>query len=427
MSKRKEFVALDWCRFGLAVYLVFYHTWFEYPAFLAHGELFRFFGLGNMATSVFFVLSGFLLTHVYAPDPGDVRLDRRRFWTARFSTLYPLHLFGLALSLPVMLLGAMNEGGIAVPLDVNGVGDGAVRVLGTGEATFALLSQLTLTHAWNPYYLLFDVPSWSLSALLFFYLLFPFVVQPLTNLRSPLHGLILLGIIFFIPGIVAQLGGFTGIVADGVLHRNPLIRLPLFLSGIVLYSLYRRRAFFVSEAGGDKTFRLFLYILVGITILIAAHFYVTRKENLFPLIRNGLYFPAALAVVWLAATTPHTFGALHQYIAARLGKAALSIFMLHLPLFGLLTRIEKLVQAYLAGGHAQGLRAVAAAARDAVPQAGFYLVHVALIVGLSILFQERVVTPLQEALRKRLAGKAARPAPAPAVPGDDAAPRISVP
>lgn len=407
MNKRKEFWALDWIRFGLAVYLVLYHTWFEYSAFVEHAAIFRFFGLGNMATSVFFVLSGFLLTHVYAPDARHIAIDKQAFLVSRFSTLYPLHLFGIALSLPLVLLVVMKEGGITVPL---AVGSDAVRTLGTGETLFALASQLTLTHAWNPFYLLFDVPSWSLSALFFFYLLFPFVVGRLSGLRAPLLGLCVLGVLFTIPGAIAQYAGLTGMVADGVLHRNPLIRLPLFLGGITLYACYQRFHPPAKPSAQESLIKSILLILVGITIAVGAHYYLVRKENLFPLIRNGLYFPAALAIVWLAATTRTAIGKYHQLLAARLGKAALSIFMLHLPLYGLLSKTEKLVRAGLATDFT-GIRPLLAAAREIAPLASLYPVHVVLIVGLSILFQERVVTPLQGRLKRSLTARVRATAP----------------
>lgn len=63
--KQKDFWALDWLRFLLALYLVLYHTLKGHYGPIADTWIEALLELGNMATSVFFVLSGFLLTHVY--------------------------------------------------------------------------------------------------------------------------------------------------------------------------------------------------------------------------------------------------------------------------------------------------------------------------------------------------------------------------
>jgi peptidoglycan/LPS O-acetylase OafA/YrhL len=409
MRNRKEFWALDWVRFVLAFYLVIYHTWHEYPAFKADSSAYSFFGLGNMATSIFFVLSGFLLTHVYASDTQNIDINKKAFWISRFSTLYPLHIFGLVLCLPTVFIIILRQGGIEVALDPTGTN---TRILGINEAILGLVSQLTLTHAWNPFYLLFDIPSWSLSALFFFYLLFPYLVPKLVKLSSPLAGLLVLGVLFTLPGAVAQFYNFTGLVADGVLHHNPIVRLPLFLSGIVLYAIYQRGDSGLKSPQKTATRNLVFLAVIGLTILIAAHFYEPGKENVFPLIRNGLYFPSALAVVWLAVGTDIEISSFHRQWSARLGKASLSIFMLHLPLFSFLMKAEKFARALLFSNYGlDDFSSLISHARGLTPLSELYIVHLVVIVWLCTVFQKRVVTPLQVALKKKLMGGASRETP----------------
>ncbi|MBB5504281.1 hypothetical protein [Paraburkholderia atlantica] len=43
--------------------------------------------------------------------------------------------------------------------------------------------QLLLLQAWNPFYLSFNISSWSLSTLFFFYLLFPALAPRLLSMR----------------------------------------------------------------------------------------------------------------------------------------------------------------------------------------------------------------------------------------------------
>lgn len=405
MSNRKEFNNLDWLRFALAVYIVIYHIWREYSIFTSHGDISRFLGLGNMATSIFFVLSGFLLTHVYVAEKADIKIRKQSFWIARFSTLYPLHIIGLLLTLPSAFNAILKQGGIEVPMESLDV---PTRMLGPGETLFAFLSHLTLTHAWNPLYLVFNIPSWSLSALLFFYLLFPYLAPGLVKTKNPYAGLLVLGLLFTVPGAISEIYDYTGMVADGVLHRNPLVRLPLFLAGILLCAIYRREGAMAHAPLNDRAGSLALWAIIGGTILVAAYFYAPGTENRYPLIRNGLFFPSALAVVWLAARENGKISEWNRKWSARLGKASLSIFMLHLPLFLIFTKIEKVIHAYfMSDGGIKNFGALVASARELPPLNELFMVHLVLIIGLSIIFQERIVTPMQHLLRRKLMDKTA--------------------
>ncbi len=407
MSNRKEFSNLDWVRFFLAVYILIYHTWREYSIFNGHSEIYSFLGLGNMATSIFFVLSGFLLTHVYVAENKEIKINKQSFWIARFSTLYPLHIIGLIFTLPSAISALVHQGGIEVSLQS---GDISTRILGPVETLLVLMSHLTLTHAWNPFYLIFNIPSWSLSALLFFYLIFPYAAPRLVNMKYPYAGLLVLGSLFTVPGAISEAYEFTGMVADGVLHRNPVIRLPLFLAGILLCAIYRRRTAVVWSPIEKKVYTSILWAMIVGTIFVAAYFYVPGTENRYPLIRNGLYFPAALAVVWLATRENNQIGDWSRKWSARLGKASLSIFMLHLPLFLIFTKVEKIFHAYFFSNYgAENPGLLLAHARELSALNELYIVHLVLIIGLSVIFQERVVVPVQSILRKKIMEKTSPP------------------
>lgn len=384
------------------MYLVVYHTKYGYTAITQNSTLYNVLDLGNMATSIFFVLSGFLLTHVYvAPiKTQPVSINKRAFWVARFANLYPLHIFGLVLTLPWTFLAILTKGGINVPLQL---GSEVGRILPPKEIFVAFISHVTLTHAWNPLYQIFNIPSWSLSALLFFYLLFPYLAPLLAKIRSPLAWLLWMGILFAMPGAIAQFFGFSDLITDGVLHRNPLVRLPLFLSGIILYLAYQQR-FGTSGTVMDTSSRLPLIGVIAITIFMAVYLHPGKNANFPPLIRNGLYYPAALAMIWLGGIASDKVAAGNRKWSARLGKASLSIFILHLPLYAIFVRLEKFVFVSLNDIHAfTDLHTLVAAVRLAPPQIGLYAVHLLLIVWISVFFQERIATPLHQLLRKKLA------------------------
>lgn len=409
-TKSNGFWVLDVIRFTLGIYILIYHTWLKYPEFVEHLDWFRVFGLGNLATSVFFVLSGFLLTHVYLAGRAVPNIDKRAFFAARISNIYPLHVVGLVLSLPVIVVRMLKDGGMMVPAGEAGA---SMRALGVDEILFALGANLTLTHAWvlDPNFPLFNVPSWSLSALLFFYLLFPYAAPALNALRAPMRALVILGVGFCIPAVTIELLSLDGPMVEGVLHHHPLIRLPLFLAGIVLYVVYQRHR---AEPNGElaaRRWRPALWLLVGVSSVIGMWFFVPRMEGQYPLIRGGLYYPAALALIWLAATSQAGIAERPRKWLARLAKSSLSLFVLHVPLFNLLERAEQMLHAFLMSEERGNLRALAARAADLPLQPELYIVHLLVVIGLSVLFQEMVATPLQLLLREKLGGKRSSSAP----------------
>ena len=77
MARTEHFIGLEWLRFLLAIYVVLFHTVHAYvedePTWLSELA-----GVGFFATSSFFVLSGFLLAHVYCRQ-GELREPARQF------------------------------------------------------------------------------------------------------------------------------------------------------------------------------------------------------------------------------------------------------------------------------------------------------------------------------------------------------------
>lgn len=401
MLKKQEFWALNWLRFFLSLYIVLFHTLNEpYALKEKHPVISTLLDLGNFATSIFFVLSGFLLTYVYVSLRNGIKIDRRSFLVSRLSALYPIHLFTSILALPFFLAVIYRNGGVAVPIDVLWH---ETRMLSSGETIFAVLMNLTLTHAWNPFYFLLNAPSWSLSALLFFYVVFPSIAPRLNNCRNPMKGLIISGILFLVPGVLAQSMGLSDIVTDGVLHRNPIIRLPLFLGGILLCVMFARQTLAKNEKHGTPCI-VGLVFLVIITIAIAAYWQMKNSDHLLHIIRNGLYYPAALAVVWIFANVGPTATKWNQRWSARLGKASLSIFALHFPLFDIFYRAEKMVHAYIvANGGNTSFSALLQSAKTLDAEIIAYPIYFIFVIVASVALQEKIVNPTQALIKRRYA------------------------
>ena len=140
-------------RFFAAAWVVLYDVWPKLAAAPASSLIEK----GYLGVELFFVLSGFILCHVYLEAAGEGGFNYAGFLWARLARIYPLHLATL-LGLGLMGLAATAAGFQVDP-----------SVL----AWSALPANLTLTHAWGlAPQAGWNHPSWSISAEWFAYLEF---------------------------------------------------------------------------------------------------------------------------------------------------------------------------------------------------------------------------------------------------------------
>jgi peptidoglycan/LPS O-acetylase OafA/YrhL len=130
-----------------------YHFWptlgVERPAMVAKGYL---------GVDLFFILSGFILCHVYLRPFGERRFSYREFLWARLARIYPTHIVTLIGFGALVYLGSL-------------VG---VRAGGNVVVWPSLPAELSLTQAWGLAPLGgWNHPAWSISAEWFAYLCFP--------------------------------------------------------------------------------------------------------------------------------------------------------------------------------------------------------------------------------------------------------------
>lgn len=357
-SHKRQFVSLEWLRFGLGAYLVLFHTLngFNYPELPT--AIRKICEMGFFSTSTFFVLSGFLLAHVYLRDHASgtaVMLgSKKTFWVKRFANLYPIHVGSFFLVVAIFAifpkLGIIPHDKymslMSVYPDTNDWKPAVMHRMSSTELGVALGMNALLLHAWNPYYLTFNIPSWSISTLMFLYLLFPLVAPYLHRFKRPGWLLAAICALCLSPAVLFICMDWYGSPATGILHRNPLVRAPEFLAGIALCAVFHRQqqlGIVVTKAVlGSLWFLVITSILTAAYLLnVAGEF--SQKGNIpYFLLHDGLLLPTQVALIYVLLHIPNPSQRWAK-LAKPLGNCSLSMFALHIPLFMIFARAERVL------------------------------------------------------------------------------------
>jgi peptidoglycan/LPS O-acetylase OafA/YrhL len=237
--------ALNGMRFFAVFHIFLYHIWsmrFESPRppdrqfanayanlesfpqwlnnLLAHGYL---------STSFFFLLSGFILAYLYWAPGGELSTTRQRFWWQRFTRIYPVHLIAFVITFLLTLpRWWFDPDAPAVPL-----------------AAASAVATATLTQAWFPPLVpIWSWPTWALSAVVFLYLIMPWLMRVLARLsRAQAIGLLAaMPFISLAPTLV-----FLQFFPDGAkdsmnwqifLGSTPLFWVPHFAAGMLMSRIF---------------------------------------------------------------------------------------------------------------------------------------------------------------------------------------------
>ncbi len=275
--------------------------------------------LRTAAVSFFFVLSGFVLVQAYGATAW--RKDSRRFAISRLARLYPLYALGLLLYAPFFLFDNLVtvQDGAAIAIDV---APDLGRIL-TIFATHVLLLQ-----AWIPTWACtWNCPGWSVSATVFFALVFPLLCWLLRG-RTPRTLWTVLAAGF----ALSQLGAWIyvhhtpmDLVAREIFHKNPLVRLPEFIIGVAAGFLWLQGRL----QGRTLRHRAALPVLAtGILALFLA-----LPAPWSPYLHNGLLAPLFVALIAASILRGGRLGAtLHKPRFQALGKASFAFYILHIPI-----------------------------------------------------------------------------------------------
>ena len=128
---------------------------------------------GYLWVDFFFILSGFVMVYVYGPMGAMRGGEARSYYRARIARIYPLHLFTLTILVLFKLFTIAYAGIFGDPGSIDGAR--------WGDLPF----QLLLVHSWGVLPdTSWNIPSWSISAELFAYILFPSLLALLARARA---------------------------------------------------------------------------------------------------------------------------------------------------------------------------------------------------------------------------------------------------
>ncbi len=214
-----------------AIWVICFHYGVVYFGF--HPEQFScIFNKGYLAVDMFFMLSGFVLSHVYWKTfASDEALQGKDYWSfisARIARLYPLHLVNLSLFLIATLAFGIYGYISAGKFDT-------IPLHGARSLT-ALVANVLMLQGLNAKELAWNYPAWSISIEFLAYFLFPLAL-PLIAPADGRKRLILFAMAFSSLCLFAYLGNGDFNQWNGPIT---LLRcLPEFIVGALLYAGFK--------------------------------------------------------------------------------------------------------------------------------------------------------------------------------------------
>lgn len=258
-------------------------------------------GYGYLAVDFFFVLSGFIIFINYHEKFGaHFYHNAKTFYWNRISRIYPVHIVMLFAYLLLSLAFLYASASRRLPADFT-------------AASF--LQSVLLIHAWTGEPTSWNVPSWSISAEWFVYLLFPFIA---VFFHARIRGMLahLVAALVVLGGISAVYAGLSIESLGTSTTTTPLVRaLFEFLLGTIAGSL------FIHHAALVKRFR---YLVAGLIAAVGGIMWIFDLPNYttVPL----LFF---MMVIFLSVDTSWLAKMLSTKILVYVGEISYSTYMVH--------------------------------------------------------------------------------------------------
>jgi peptidoglycan/LPS O-acetylase OafA/YrhL len=294
--------ALTTLRFFAALWVVLYTAWPYLDVSFVPVAVTK----GYLGVEAFFILSGFILSHVYLEAAGEKRFRYGAFLWARIARVYPLHL--------VTLFGMIGLGVVATVAGLS--------IDGSLTDWRALPAHLTMTHAWGlAPSAAFNHPSWSISAEWFAYLSFPAFAFVAWRLRD--RPVLATGLAAgFALGLYAAFEPLAGYSLTEATFRGGLLRIvPCFALGCALYLVHRR---------GPIPHAAAVSLVSAVAVMASAS--LDLWDPITVLAAGGL-------ILGLGALDNARAGVLASRTGVYLGEISYSIYMVFAPVLLLTTNI----------------------------------------------------------------------------------------
>lgn len=304
---RKNIPALTGLRWIAALLVILRHN---PPS--PDSRLYPVFSNGHSGVTLFFVLSGFVLSVNYFDKFSTMSFGTlKEFYAARFARIYPLYI--------VVLVGY----GI---------------VFGFEEWS-VLIQHIFLIQAWSSdsdISYAMNGPGWSLGVEAFFYILFPFLiitVRPLLSSRARALALLVCSLLLpLIGAVIFQFSNLQNLAENDPnsmwrwLYRNPALRLGDFLSGIALASIYlNRQAFRFNQS------RRFLVYLPWFGLFVALSLRLLTNS---PFGLDFVFAVASCGIIFTAVEAQDS--SVSRILSTRplvlLGEFSFAAYLVHVPI-----------------------------------------------------------------------------------------------
>ncbi|MBA4696942.1 MAG: acyltransferase [Legionella sp.] len=283
--------------------------------FKLHGVGVLFTRLGIPVLSLFFILTGFVITYSYENKIKMQHITKAQFLFLRFARIYPTYLLTMLLIFPLLLFQFIKE----LPSELH-----PFIIL------IKALTNLTLLHGFIPdHFALLEnpnIPSWGLSVDLFFY----FTFFHLVSLSKRKFSLLSASLLFFtLTWIILKFNhstmNETYVKEIYLLLTSPFFRIIDFLTGMSLARL------FISMKG-KISYPLLFNILEPVAIgLYFLFFYLEVKLKIHIFFAIDLYylFPMGLIIFVFAFQRGFISKLLQNRLLVFLGHTSFAIFIYH--------------------------------------------------------------------------------------------------
>ena len=307
-KKNERIDSLQVVRAMAFVGVFLYHVAKSFPG---EGILYDFFykSPGRWGVSVFFVLSGFVMTYSYwnRPIPPTLK-DAVRFSIKKIKKLYPLHLLMLFV--------------------------GAVYLFLQHETVLEVLAKLAITvpliQTWLPVgYQAINSVAWYLSVCVFIFFCFPYLLGLIKRNKKMRYSIIAILCVFVAQLVVGYCTfRFTSVDIKWITYCHPVFRLGDFAVGGFLASIYLNRK---SASNSNRPLSItwgsvFEFVALALNVL-ACVVCLKAPENTVWFTYTSLFIPSTAVLVyvfslsagivskllanrftlWLAAVSPYAF------------------------------------------------------------------------------------------------------------------------